>query len=256
LFEGKGAVVTGAGRGLGRAIAESLANQGAHVIAVARSSEEVDDLAQTIRLRGGATTAMVVDLNDLHHLDQVAEKFSEVHDIDILINNAGLVEPLGASATITAETVTSSLNVNLIAPMVLAFRLAPAMAEKGWGRIVNISSGVVARPGSMIGGNVYVTAKTGLEGHTLNLAAEYAGTGLTINAYRPGAVDTAMQKWIRTQAPERVGAALHDRFARSYAAALDEPSASVRRQRGVSVSGCAHDCWGVSWWSSVADPAR
>jgi NAD(P)-dependent dehydrogenase (short-subunit alcohol dehydrogenase family) len=85
------------------------------------------------------------------------------------------------------------------------------------GRIVNVSGGIVASPGSMVGGNVYAAAKAALEAHTRNLAAELAGTGVTVNVYRPGGVDTAMQAWIRAQDPKRIGGELHQRFVRSYA---------------------------------------
>ena len=90
------------------------------------------------------------------------------------------------------------------------------MLEQGWGRIVNVSSGVAAHPAGMIGGNAYATTKAALEAHTINLAAELAGSGVTVNVYRPGSVDTAMQAWIRAQPPEKIGAPLHERFARSY----------------------------------------
>jgi NAD(P)-dependent dehydrogenase (short-subunit alcohol dehydrogenase family) len=91
------------------------------------------------------------------------------------------------------------------------------MLDAGWGRIVNISSGIAAHPEGMIRGNAYATTKAALEAHTRNLAAELAGTGVTANVYRPGGVDTAMQAWIRDQDPARVGTAMHDRFTRSYA---------------------------------------
>jgi 3-oxoacyl-[acyl-carrier protein] reductase len=90
------------------------------------------------------------------------------------------------------------------------------MLEQGWGRIVNVSSGIAAHPAGMIGGNTYATTKAALEAHTINLAAELAGSGVTVNVYRPGSVDTAMQAWIRAQSPEKIGAPLHERFARSY----------------------------------------
>jgi NAD(P)-dependent dehydrogenase (short-subunit alcohol dehydrogenase family) len=82
----------------------------------------------------------------------------------------------------------------------------------------------------MIRGNAYAATKSALEAHTLNLAAELRGTGVTVNAYRPGGVDTAMQAWIREQDPERIGAGLHERFSKSFAeGALITPehSASV-----------------------------
>jgi NAD(P)-dependent dehydrogenase (short-subunit alcohol dehydrogenase family) len=88
--------------------------------------------------------------------------------VDILVNNAATVEPLGPAA-------------------------------------------------GMVGGNAYATTKAALEAHTVNLAAELHGTGVTVKAYRPGGVDTAMQAWIRQQDPGRIGAALHERFSRNYA---------------------------------------
>ncbi len=88
------------------------------------------------------------------------------------------------------------------------------MRERGWGRIVNVSSGIAAHPETMIGGNSYATTKAALEAHTVNLAAELAGTGVTVNIYRPGIVDTAMQTWIRSQDPAQIGEQLHARFVR------------------------------------------
>jgi NAD(P)-dependent dehydrogenase (short-subunit alcohol dehydrogenase family) len=91
------------------------------------------------------------------------------------------------------------------------------MLDASWGRVVNVSSGVVAHPAGMVRGNAYATTKTALEAHTVNLAAELAGTGVTVNAYRPGGVDTAMQAWIRSQNAERIGAGLHERFNKNFA---------------------------------------
>jgi NAD(P)-dependent dehydrogenase (short-subunit alcohol dehydrogenase family) len=92
------------------------------------------------------------------------------------------------------------------------------MRARNWGRIVNVSSGIVANPGGMIGANTYTGAESALEAHSLNLAAELAGTGITVNVYRPGRVDTAMQAWIRGQDPVDVGGGLVDRFAAAYQA--------------------------------------
>lgn len=105
-----------------------------------------------------------------------------------------------------------------MAPAALTAAVLPGMLDSGWGRIVSISSVAVGRPESMVGGNAYVLTKATLEAHTVNLAAELRGTGVTANVYRPGRVDTDMQAWIRQQDPGRIGTALHERFNQSFAA--------------------------------------
>ncbi|HEY0937880.1 MAG TPA: SDR family oxidoreductase [Trebonia sp.] len=105
--------------------------------------------------------------------------------------------------------------------------MPPGMLDAGWGRVVNISSAIVAHPAAMIRGNAYAATKAALEAHTVNLAAELAGTGVTVNVYRPGGVDTAMQAWIRGQDPERIGS-LRERFSQNFAAgALITPERSA-----------------------------
>jgi NAD(P)-dependent dehydrogenase (short-subunit alcohol dehydrogenase family) len=86
------------------------------------------------------------------------------------------------------------------------------MLDARWGRVVNVSSAIAAYPAGVVGGNAYGTAKAALEAHTVNLAAGLRGTGVTVNTYRPGGVDIAMQAWIRGQDPGRIGAGLHERF--------------------------------------------
>ncbi len=110
-----------------------------------------------------------------------------------------------------------AFEINVVAPAALTAAVLPGMLDAGWGRVVNISSGIAAHPEGMVRGNAYATTKAALEAHTINLAAELSGTGVTVNAYRPGGVDTAMQAWIRRQDPERIGAGLHERFSRNFA---------------------------------------
>jgi NAD(P)-dependent dehydrogenase (short-subunit alcohol dehydrogenase family) len=137
-------------------------------------------------------------------------------EVEILINDAAVVAPLGPTQTVQPEDVLESLLLNVAAPIQLAAAVVPSMLENRWGRIVNVSSAIAAKPEAMIGGNIYAATKTALEAHTLNLAAELAGTGIAVNVFRPGSVDTAMQAWIRGQQPDRIGAALHGRFVHAY----------------------------------------
>ena len=137
--------------------------------------------------------------------------------MDILVNNAATVEPLGPTAAIPVADLRRAFELNVIAPAALSAAALPGMLDAGWGRIVNVSSGIVARPDSMVRFNAYAATKAALEAHTVNLAAELRGTGVTVNAYRPGGVDTAMQAWIRRQDPERIGTAAHERFNQNFA---------------------------------------
>jgi 3-oxoacyl-[acyl-carrier protein] reductase len=156
-------------------------------------------------------------MGDADAVEQAAELArSEFGTVDILVNNAGVVWPIASSTTIAIADWAATLAINLTGAVQLTFSLLPSMLHQGWGRVVNVSSGIAARPTGMIGANAYATSKAALEAHTLNLAAEIVGSGVTVNIYRPGGVDTAMQGWIRNQPAEQVGAALRARFTESY----------------------------------------
>ena len=214
---GRRAIVTGASRGIGRALAEQLGRAGAAVALVARSRAELERLAAGIAAAGATAIPITADLarDDPSEVARLAA--DRLGGIDVVINNAAVLEPLGRSGPdIDPVAWRRSLEINLTAPAMITFALLPQLLAAGWGRIVNISSGVAANPGAMINANAYATGKAAIEGHTLNLAAELEGTGVTANVYRPGTVDTTMQESLRTQDPDKVGAFLPERFGGLY----------------------------------------
>ena len=216
-FAGKSALVTGAGRGIGRATAIGLAAAGARVGLLARSSDELSEVAATIAEQGGSAVVVRADLSDAAQTEAaITETLRDLPPIDILVNNAAVVWPLGPTLATDPADLRTAIEVNLVAVITLTRAFLPGMLGRGWGRIANVSSGIVASPKAMIGANAYVHTKSALEAHTLNLAAEFAESGVTVNVYRPGSVDTAMQGFIREQPAEVIGQAMHDRFAANY----------------------------------------
>lgn len=212
------ALVTGGGRGIGRSIAMQLATAGASVIVLARSEDELEETVGTIRAAGGDASALRGDLSRTAGIRDLAAQAADTHGpIDLLVNNAATVSPLGPTRDLGLDEVQAAFALNVHAVIALTGAVLPGMLARGWGRIVNVSSGIVDRPGTMVGGNVYTATKSALEAHTLNLAAELEHTGVTVNVYRPGTVDTAMQGYIRGQDPDQVRGGLVERFQRMQA---------------------------------------
>ena len=171
-LSGRTALVTGAGRGLGRAIALRLAENGARVWVSGR-----DEVA--LREVGGDTQPLVFDLDNEAACKAALESAGA---IDILVNNAG-ARDRRALADLPREAFSAMLETNLAAPFDLARRVAPGMIGRGWGRIVNVTSiaGQIAR-----GDAAYTASKGGLDALTRALAAELGPHGITVNAVAPG----------------------------------------------------------------------
>jgi NAD(P)-dependent dehydrogenase (short-subunit alcohol dehydrogenase family) len=219
-FSGKTALITGAGRGIGRAVALGLGAAGARLILIARSQDELAQTQAMLIGQGAAADRVRIipaDLGDEQQRGQAAAIALNTARVDVLVNNAGTVEPLGPTAAVSPAELRRAFEVNVVAAVALTAAVMPGMLDAGWGRIVNVSSAIVARPASMVRFNTYAATKAALEAHSVNLAAELIGTGVTVNAYRPGGVDTAMQAWIRGQDPERIGTAAHESFNQNFA---------------------------------------
>lgn len=184
--EGRVALVTGAAGALGGHFAERLALDGCDVVVT-----DIGDCANVIaRVEGAGRRALALpcDLNDANAIQDLAQKaISHFGHVDILVNNAAVITmaPLDG---LTGEMLRQMLAVNVEAPFLLAKALIPGMRERGWGRVVNISSGSAWLPvAPMLG---YVTTKLALVGLTRGLAPGVANDGITVNAIAPALVST------------------------------------------------------------------
>jgi len=184
------ALVTGAGRGIGRAIAETLARDGMEVICVSKSSASCGSAAEAINAAGGKAEALPVDVADSEAvLNACEEILGERECVDVLVNNAGITRD-NLLFRMGAEDWNDVLSTNLSSCFHWTKALGRPMTRKRWGRIVNVTS-VVGIAGNAGQAN-YAAAKSGMIGFTKSLAREFAARQVTVNAVAPGFIETDM----------------------------------------------------------------
>lgn len=207
LLEDKVAIITGGGRGIGRATALTFAEAGAHVVIAARSTRTIEAVAAEIRERGGQALAIQTDVSDPLSVDlMTVQTLRAAGRIDILVNNAGVIAPIGMTWEVPPVIWQRNMNVNLVGAFLCAHAVLPHMIHQSphaniRGKIINVSSG--AAHSIVPGWSAYCAAKAGLDQFTRVLAAEVAPHHITVNSIHPGIVDTQMQTEIRLVPPDR-----------------------------------------------------
>lgn len=191
-LDGRVALVTGGGRGLGAATALALAKAGADVAVLGRTEAPLADVAERARASGRKSFFAVADTAVWEQVSAAVEQVTAaLGPISILVNNAAVAGPVGRVAELDPAGWDHNLAVNLNGPFYVVRATLPGMLEQGWGRILNVSSGSAV--GAAAGMAAYSAAKAGLNHFTRILAAELDGTGVVPICVSPGTMDTDMQ---------------------------------------------------------------
>jgi NAD(P)-dependent dehydrogenase (short-subunit alcohol dehydrogenase family) len=218
---GRGAVVTGGGRGIGAAIAEALAGAGASVVVAARTEEEIERVAGELRGRGAQAWAVPCDASDEESVRRMGETARRrLGRVDILVNGAGV----GASAPLRKIALAEwelVMAANATGTFLCTREFVPGMVERKWGRVVNVAS-IAGLEGAKYVAH-YCASKHAVVGLTRAVAQEVAGSGVTVNAICPAYVDTPMTEITIAQAQERAGL--------THAEALEKVLATTGQER-------------------------
>ena len=199
---GRVALVTGAGRGMGRASAERIAADGARVVINDLDETRAAEVADRLVSDGAEAIGVAADVSDAADVSRLVDTAREAFgDVDILVNNAGVLRRTGI-LDLDEDEWDLVLDVNLKGTYLCTRAVLPAMKAAGWGRVVNISSSA-GRSVSTLGGPHYTTAKAAVLGFTRAVAREMAPFGITLNAVCPGLVNTEMVNEVITAAQTR-----------------------------------------------------
>lgn len=199
---GKVALVTGAARGMGRATALKLAENGAIVVVNDINAEGSEEVASAIRFAGGTAMSFTADISDLKQVQSMVKAIQdELGTIDILVNNAGILRTTRPLEDIEEDEWDLMMKVNVKGVFNCTKAVLPIMKAQRSGKIVNVSSSA-GRATSTFGGAHYTTAKAALLGLTRHTAREVAPFGINVNATAPGSMDTDMVRELAT--PEHI----------------------------------------------------
>lgn len=243
-LRGRGALVTGGGRGIGRAVALRLARAGASVVTSARTRAEIEAVAGELRAAGARAVAVPADVSRREDVQALFARAREAFGgVDILVVAAGIAP--SATLTKTSDELWSSvLRVNLSGAFYCLREALPAMVERAWGRVVMVAS--IAGKTGVPYLAAYTASKHGLLGLTKAAALEVADKGVTVNAVCPGYVDTPMTDVAVARIAERTGRAPEDVRRRLEETSPQKRMVTAEEVAGLALYLCSEDARGIT----------
>lgn len=183
-------LITGAGSGLGKALAVAAGQVGAKVICAGRRKDKIQQTADEVNKAGGTGTSVEMDVTDLKSLEKGLKMAEKVGPIDVLINNAGIITGMKAVQDLPVEEWDKIMATNIRGPYLLIRAILPGMIQRGFGRILNISAPIKHLPKA----SAYCASKCALDSLTKAVGYELKGVDVIINAVEPPFLDTEMHK--------------------------------------------------------------
>jgi 3-oxoacyl-[acyl-carrier protein] reductase len=227
-LKGKVAIVTGAGRGLGRASSLEMAKEGASLVILSRTPSELRETAKTIRASGADVISVKADVSTPRDIERVVDRaIKNFGKIDILMNNAAIIGPVSPLFMIDQEEWDEVMDINLRGPYLLAKAVIPYMIKQSSGKIINVTSGlgeIVMPPFA-----AYSVTKAGLIHLTKIMAEELEYHNIQVNGLDPGVMDTKMQEEIRNLGPEILGEEIYYEFLSMEEKGVLKPPEKVAR---------------------------
>jgi NAD(P)-dependent dehydrogenase (short-subunit alcohol dehydrogenase family) len=208
-LQGRVAIVTGSGRGLGRSVALTFGKQGAKVVLAARTLEEIDHVAEELRSLKKEAIAVPTDVSNEDQVNHLVKMTLEAFGtIDILVNNAGARGPIGPIHQISLSEWEQTLKVNLTGAFLCTKAVLSVLMEKREGKIINVATTLTPRPNL----TPYMVAKAGLIHFTKQLSRELKDYHIQVNVIHPGVMDTRMQEEIRKAGVKAIGTDMFERL--------------------------------------------